>query len=97
MWKRSAPEALKRAHAFAEYDLLFLEEPVLQEAVSAYREICDNAPPNLRIAGGEGSDTVRMAEDFIVNGGVSQRWKSYSSQKIVSLCSTLICVCQVPR
>ena len=71
IWKRSAAEALRRAHAFAPYNLLFLEEPVLQEAVDVYREICDAAPANVRIAGGEGSDTVRMAEDFIVNGGAA--------------------------
>jgi hypothetical protein len=71
MWKHSAEEALKRAHAFAPYDLTFLEEPVLQEAIGAYREIVDGAPSEVPIAGGEGSDTVRQAEDFIVNGGAS--------------------------
>jgi L-alanine-DL-glutamate epimerase-like enolase superfamily enzyme len=43
----------------------------LQEAISAYREICDASQPHVRIAGGEGSDTVRQAEDFIVNGGAA--------------------------
>ena len=44
---------------------------MLQESIDAYAEICQHAPPNVRIAGGEGSDTVRMAEDFIVNGGAA--------------------------
>lgn len=65
IYKRDAAAALQRAHAFAPYDLLFLEEPVLQEAISAYAEIVEGSP--VRIAGGEGSDTVRMAE---------VRWKS---------------------
>ena len=66
IWKRDAAAALERAHAFAPYNLLFLEEPVLQEAISAYAEICEGSP--VRIAGGEASDSVRMAEDFIENG-----------------------------
>ena len=60
IYKRDAAAALQRAHAFAPYDLLFLEEPVLQEAISSYAEIVAGSP--VRIAGGEGSDTVRMAE-----------------------------------
>ena len=44
---------------------------MLQESIDAYAEICQHAPQNVRIAGGEGSDTVRMAEDFIVNGGAA--------------------------
>ena len=58
MWKRSASEALKRALAFEQYDLLFLEEPVLQEEVGAYRELVDTLAAQrggagVRIAGGE--------------------------------------------
>ena len=66
IYKRDAAAALERAHAFAPHDLLFLEEPVLQEAISEYAEIVAGSP--VRIAGGEGSDNVRMAEDFIENG-----------------------------
>ena len=60
IYKRDAAAALLRANAFAAYDILFLEEPVLQEAISAYSEVVEESP--VRIAGGEGSDTVRMAE-----------------------------------
>lgn len=60
IYKRDATAALQRAQAFAPHDLLFFEEPVLQEAISAYAEIVEGSP--VRIAGGEGSDTVRMAE-----------------------------------
>ena len=93
VWKHSVTDALLRVEAFQPYDICFLEEPLLQEAMDAYRQLCDtcqpapppdpdpNPNPNphsnphlkpmMRIAGGEGSDTVRQAEDFIVNGGAA--------------------------
>ena len=47
------------------FRLLFAQFPLTLARIRS--AIADEVP----IAGGEGSDTVRQAEDFIVNGGAS--------------------------
>lgn len=66
----TAEDALLRGAAFAEFGVEWIEEPTLQENIGVYAQICAGMEgAAVRIAGGEASDTVRMAEDFIVNGG----------------------------
>ena len=62
--------AFRRAVAFRPYDPVWLEEPLLPDAISAYRRLAARRPP-VPIAAGEGSNRFRFAEDLIENGGVS--------------------------
>jgi L-alanine-DL-glutamate epimerase-like enolase superfamily enzyme len=62
--------AYRRAVAFRPFDLHWLEEPLLPDAVSAYRRLAERRPP-VPIAAGEGSNRYRFAEDLIENGKVS--------------------------
>lgn len=69
IWEDDCETVLRRAAAFAEFDVTWLEEPFLPEAVDAYgRAAGRSAVP---LAAGEGCDSVRAAEDLLVNGRVS--------------------------
>ena len=60
----------------------------VQEAISAYAEIVETSP--VRIAGGEGSDTVRMAE---VSACMRARVRASAAYVCVCVCVTAgICV-----
>jgi L-alanine-DL-glutamate epimerase-like enolase superfamily enzyme len=68
-WGEDAETALDRSRDFAEYGVGWLEEPLLPEAIEAYRRLADARPP-IPIAAGESSGKFRDAQDFIVNGGI---------------------------
>jgi L-alanine-DL-glutamate epimerase-like enolase superfamily enzyme len=63
-WGLDAETAYKRACQFAPYKPTWLEEPVLAEAVEQYARIKELGSP-VPIAGGEGCNTYRAAEDFV--------------------------------
>lgn len=68
-WGEDAATAAQRAADFAEHGVGWLEEPLLPEAIEAYRELSSRMPA-VSIAAGESSGRFRDAQDFIVNGGV---------------------------
>lgn len=68
VWGHDDRAALERAKRFAGLNVTWLEEPFHPHAVDAYGRLAKTSP--VRLAGGEGSNTVRMAEDLLVNGGV---------------------------
>jgi L-rhamnonate dehydratase len=65
-WHDDHETALRRAEAFAAFDLTWLEEPLAPEAVEAYGELSRRSPTP--IAAGEGCDTVRAATDLVEHG-----------------------------
>lgn len=66
-WNLDAETAYQRACQFAPYDVTWLEEPLLAEAVEQYARVKEMGSP-VAIAGGEGCNTYRSAEDFIRHG-----------------------------
>lgn len=68
-WGRDADTARQRAQDFAAFDLGWLEEPLLPDAIEAYAALTRGGMP-VPIAAGESSGRVREAEDFLVNGRV---------------------------
>ncbi len=69
VWKYDDATALRRARAFADFDVTWLEEPLSTEAVKAYGRLAAQSP--VPIAAGEGCNTVRAAEDLLENGGLT--------------------------
>jgi L-alanine-DL-glutamate epimerase-like enolase superfamily enzyme len=69
-WGEDDETAFRRAVAFQPYELTWLEEPFLPDAISAYGRLRRRRPP-VPIAAGEGSNRYRFAEDLLENGGVS--------------------------
>ena len=69
IWGTDYETAYQRAEAFAEFSPTWLEEPLAPDAIDAYGSLTKKNP-SVPIAAGEGSNTYRMAEDLIVNGGV---------------------------
>jgi len=69
-WGEDDLTAFRRAAAFSEFRPTWLEEPLLPDAVEAYRRLAARRPA-VPIAAGEGSNRYRFAEDLILNGGVS--------------------------
>lgn len=67
VWHLDTKTAYKRACQFAQFNLSWLEEPLLAEAVEGYADLKKMGSP-VPIAGGEGCNTYRAAEDFIING-----------------------------
>jgi L-alanine-DL-glutamate epimerase-like enolase superfamily enzyme len=68
-WGTDWETALQRAADFAPYRPGWLEEPLLGDAVDAYRKLVTRKPA-VPIAAGEGSGRYRDAEDLLLNGGV---------------------------
>lgn len=68
-WGEDADTALARARDFAQFGVGWLEEPLLPEAIDAYRRLSDGNAP-VPIAAGESSGRIRDAQDFIANGRV---------------------------
>ena len=68
-WGDDDKTAAQRARAFAEFDITWLEEPLNTEAVEAYGRLSAVSP--VPIAGGEGCNRVREAEDMLMHGGLS--------------------------
>ncbi len=69
VWGHDDQAALQRARRFAEHKITWLEEPFHPHAIEAYGRLARHSP--VRLAGGEGSNTVRFAEDLLMHGGVS--------------------------
>ncbi len=68
-WDDDYATAYRRAESFAEYEPTWLEEPLAPDAVAEYGMLTDMSPP-VPIAAGEGSNSVRAAQDLIQNGRV---------------------------
>jgi L-alanine-DL-glutamate epimerase-like enolase superfamily enzyme len=68
-WGEDHETAAARADDFAAFDVGWLEEPLLPEAIEAYGELAGRHPA-VPIAAGESSGRVRDAEDFITAGRV---------------------------
>ncbi|NQW16930.1 MAG: mandelate racemase/muconate lactonizing enzyme family protein [Chloroflexi bacterium] len=69
VWGDDDETAYDRAVRFSEYDISWLEEPLLSEEVDAYKRLTDRKPP-VKIAAGEGADFYRSADDLMLNGGI---------------------------
>ena len=69
-WAADAALARERAEQLAQFRLTWLEEPFSPDAISAYAALARSGQP-IPIAGGEGCGTVRAAEDYLENAGVS--------------------------
>ncbi len=69
VWNSDYETAYRRAKAFAQFALTWLEEPLAPEAIAAYNSLSRLAPP-VPIAAGEGANTYRMAEELIIHGGI---------------------------
>ena len=69
VWGEDHETALARAIAFEPFEIGWLEEPLLPDAVSAYASLQEAGPP-VDIAAGEGASRFRAAEDIILNGAI---------------------------
>jgi len=67
-WKRDIQVAFNRTVSFSKYDLVWLEEPLLPDAVEEYKEL-NKLNPSVAIACGENCSNYRAAEDIILNSG----------------------------
>ena len=69
-WGRDVVAVLDRARRFAPYRLTWLEEPLLPDALPEYGEVARRQPA-VPIAAGENAATLRAAENYIEQGGLS--------------------------
>ncbi len=60
----SAPRAIAMAHAFAEHDVAWFEEPVPSDDRAGLRRVRAATPPGMRIAAGEYGATARYFRRF---------------------------------
>jgi len=73
IWGDDVDAAYERAVRFAELGVVWLEEPLRTDEVGAYRELSDRVRANgieIGIAGGEGADFYRAADDMMTNAGL---------------------------
>ncbi|MDG0866547.1 mandelate racemase/muconate lactonizing enzyme family protein [Candidatus Lucifugimonas marina] len=73
IWGDNVDEAYERAVAFADLGVTWLEEPLRTEEVGAYKALSDKVRANnvnIGIAGGEGADYFRAADDMMTNAGL---------------------------
>jgi L-alanine-DL-glutamate epimerase-like enolase superfamily enzyme len=73
IWGDNVDAAYDRALAFADLNVIWLEEPLRTEEVGAYKELSDRVRANginIGIAGGEGADFYRAADDMMTNAGL---------------------------
>lgn len=73
IWGDNVDAAYERAVAFADLGVVWLEEPLRTEEVGAYKELSDRVRANnvnIGIAGGEGADFYRAADDMMTNAGL---------------------------
>ncbi|MCX8276762.1 MAG: mandelate racemase/muconate lactonizing enzyme family protein [Dehalococcoidia bacterium] len=73
IWGDNVDAAYERAVAFADLGVTWLEEPLRTEEVDAYKELSDRVRANgvnIGIAGGEGADYFRAADDMMTNAGL---------------------------
>lgn len=69
-WGDNVEIAFERANRFAKYRVTWLEEPLPPEAIKSYAALTRRNPP-IPIAGGENASTLRAAEDYLENAGLS--------------------------
>jgi L-alanine-DL-glutamate epimerase-like enolase superfamily enzyme len=73
IWGDNVDAAYERAVAFADLGVTWLEEPLRTEEVGAYKALSDRVRANgvqIGIAGGEGADFYRAADDMMTNAGL---------------------------
>jgi L-alanine-DL-glutamate epimerase-like enolase superfamily enzyme len=73
IWGDNVDAAYERAVAFANLGATWLEEPLRTEEVGGYKELSDRVRANginIGIAGGEGADFYRAADDMMTNAGL---------------------------
>jgi L-alanine-DL-glutamate epimerase-like enolase superfamily enzyme len=73
IWGDDVESAYERAVAFAELGVTWLEEPLRTEEIGAYKALSDrvrSSGVDIGIAGGEGADFYRAADDMMTNGGL---------------------------
>lgn len=73
IWGDNVDAAYERAEKFAELGVVWLEEPLRTEEVDAYRALSERVRANgidIGIAGGEGADFYRSADDMMTNAGL---------------------------
>ena len=73
IWGNDVDTAYERAVAFADLAVIWLEEPFRTEEVGAYKELSDRVRANgihIGVAGGEGADYYRAADDMMTNAGL---------------------------
>ena len=73
IWGDNVDAAYERAVAFADLGVTWLEEPLRTEEVGAYKELSARVRDNgikIGIAGGEGADFYRAADDMMTNAGL---------------------------
>lgn len=69
-WGRDVDAVLDRAKRFAPYQLTWLEEPLFPDAIPEYGEL-SRRKPAVPIAAGENAATLRAAENYVDQGGLS--------------------------
>jgi L-alanine-DL-glutamate epimerase-like enolase superfamily enzyme len=69
-WGRDVEAVLDRARRFAPYRPTWLEEPLFPDAIPEYGEVARRKPA-VPIAAGENAATLRAAENYIEQGGLS--------------------------
>jgi L-alanine-DL-glutamate epimerase-like enolase superfamily enzyme len=69
-WGRDVESVLDRARRFAPFRLTWLEEPLLPDALPEYAELARRRPA-VPIAAGENAATLRQAENYVDQGGLS--------------------------
>ncbi len=73
IWGDDVDAAYERAVAFADLGVVWLEEPLRTEEVGAYKALSDRVRADgvqIGIAGGEGADFYRSADDMMTNAGL---------------------------
>tara|TARA_B110000438_G_scaffold223240_1_gene216769 strand:+ start:2650 stop:3843 length:1194 start_codon:yes stop_codon:yes gene_type:complete len=73
IWGNDVDTAYERAVAFADLGVTWLEEPLRTEEVGAYKALSDRVRANginIGVAGGEGADYYRAADDMMTNAGL---------------------------
>ncbi len=73
VWGDDDEAAYQRAVRFADFNITWLEEPLRTEEVAAYKRLSDRLRAErvpVKIAGGEGADFYRMADDMMTNAGL---------------------------
>jgi L-alanine-DL-glutamate epimerase-like enolase superfamily enzyme len=73
IWGDDVDAAYERAVRFADFNVTWLEEPLRTEEVGAYKALSDRVKQNsinIGIAGGEGADFFRSADDMMTNAGL---------------------------
>ncbi|MGE3798838.1 MAG: mandelate racemase/muconate lactonizing enzyme family protein, partial [Thermomicrobiales bacterium] len=69
VWKDDIEKARPRLAALKEFGATWLEEPFLSGALDAYATLASEAAP-VKLAGGEGSHNVHMAQHMIDHAGI---------------------------